>query len=189
MKHMATRHITTIVFLAALAFVASPGSAQTQPAPQAAAPVGEREVHELVLKDGSRLFGRVESETDQQVVFRTEAGAVITAPRQEIVSLKLVKGRMTRGEFVRSDMHRSRLFFAPTGRSLEKGQVSVGVFEFLAPFIQVGVTDDFSVGGGTPLVFGIQDFDRPFWITPKVPDHQGREGPGRRRRPARVRHQ
>ncbi len=28
-------------------------------------------------------------------------------------------------------------------------------------------TDDFSVGGGTPLVFGIEDFDRPFWITPK----------------------
>ena len=98
-------------------------------------------MHELILKDGSRLFGRIERETDQEVVFRTQSGATITAPRQEIVSLKLVKGRVERGEFVRTDMHRSRLFFAPTGRSLEKGQVSVGVFEFMAPFVQVGVTD------------------------------------------------
>jgi hypothetical protein len=124
-------------------------------------------MYELVLKDGSRLFGRIERETEQEVVFKTHSGGTITAGRQDIVSVKLVKGRLERGEFVRADMHRSRLFFAPTGRSLEKGQVSVGVFEFIAPFIQVGVTDDFSIGGGTPLVFGIEDFDRPFWVTPK----------------------
>jgi hypothetical protein len=59
------------------------------------------------------------------------------------------------------------LFFAPTGRSLDKGQVSVGVFEFLAPFVQVGVTDRFSIGGGTPLVFGFDEEFRPFWVTPK----------------------
>ncbi len=168
MKQMATRHLTYLVVLAVLALV-SPLSAQAQTAPasQATAPAGELELHELILKDGSRLFGRIERETDQEVVFRTQSGATITAPRQEIVSLKLVQGRVERGEFVRTDMHRSRLFFAPTGRSLEKGQVSVGVFEFMAPFVQIGVTDDFSVGGGTPLVFGIEDFDRPFWVTPK----------------------
>ena len=167
MKHITTRRITPLFFLLAMAPFASPASAQTVPAPRGPAPVGKVEVFELVLKDGSRLFGRIESETDQQVVFKTQSGAIITVTRQEIVSLEVVKGRMTGGEFVRSDMHRSRLFFAPTGRSLEKGQVSVGVFEFIAPFIQVGVTDDFSIGGGTPLLFGIEDFDRPFWVTPK----------------------
>lgn len=168
MKQMATRHLTHLIVLSVLALV-SPlaAQAQTAPASQATAPAGELEMHELILKDGSRLFGRIERETDQEVVFRTQSGATITAPRQEIVSLKLVKGRVERGEFVRTDMHRSRLFFAPTGRSLEKGQVSVGVFEFMAPFVQIGVTDDFSIGGGTPLIFGIEDFDRPFWITPK----------------------
>jgi len=167
MKQMAIRHLTHLIVLAVLALV-SPLSAQAQtPASQVTVPRGELEMHELILKDGSRLFGRIERETDQEVVFRTQSGATITAPRQEIVSLKLVKGRVERGEFVRADTHRSRLFFAPTGRSLEKGQVSVGVFEFIAPFVQIGVTDDFSIGGGTPLVFGIEDFDRPFWVTPK----------------------
>jgi hypothetical protein len=60
------------------------------------------------------------------------------------------------------------LFFGPTARSLPKGQVYAGVYEFLMPFVQVGVTDRFSIGGGTPLVFGFEDFERPFWITPKL---------------------
>jgi hypothetical protein len=59
------------------------------------------------------------------------------------------------------------LFFAPTGRSLRRGEVSFGVFQFLAPFVQVGVTDRFSMGGGTPLLFGFDESDRPFWLTPK----------------------
>ena len=160
MKHMAAIRLTTFMLLSILALFRHDVAAQP-------APAGEREMHELVLKDGSRLFGRIERETDQEVVFTTQSGATITARRDEIVSLQVVKGRLIRGEFVRSDTHRSRLFFAPTGRSLERGQVSVGVFEFIAPFIQVGVTENFSIGGGTPLVFGIEDFDRPFWITPK----------------------
>jgi hypothetical protein len=130
-------------------------------------PAGTAQIHELVLRDGSRLFGRVERETATEVVFRTHAGATVTANRSDIVSLRPVKGRIEQGEFLRTDVHRSRLFFAPTGRSLDKGQVSVGVFEFLAPFVQVGITDRFSVGGGTPLVFGIDDDFRPFWFTPK----------------------
>ena len=130
-------------------------------------PAGRAEIHELVLRDGSRLFGSVERETATEVVFRTHAGATVTANRADIVSIRPVKGRIEQGEFLRTDVHRSRLFFAPTGRSLDKGQVSVGVFEFLAPFVQVGVTDRFSVGGGTPLVFGIDEDFRPFWFTPK----------------------
>lgn len=127
-----------------------------------------KSVSELVLRDGSRIFGTVEHESGQEVVFRTTTGSTITASRADVVSLRPVKGRVAGGEFLRSDEHRSRLFFAPTARSLEKGQVSVGVFEFLAPFVQVGVTDRLSVGGGTPLVFGLGDWDRPFWLTPKL---------------------
>jgi hypothetical protein len=122
---------------------------------------------ELVLKDGSRLFGTIERETPDEVVLRTQAGAVVTARRSEIASLRLVKGRIERGEFVSEDLHRTRLFFAPTGRSLRRGEVSFGVFQFLAPFVQVGVTDRFSMGGGTPLLFGFDESDRPFWLTPK----------------------
>ena len=158
-------HFSSALLL--FAFLAPDGIARAQAGQPAQVAEGRAEVHELVLRDGSRLFGSIERETDTEVVFRTHSGATVTARRVDIVSLKLVKGRVEQGEFLRTDMHRSRLFFAPTGRSLEKGQVSVGVFEFLAPFVQVGVTDRFSVGGGTPLVIGLDEGYRPFWFTPK----------------------
>ena len=80
-----------------------------------------QDVFELVLRDGSRLFGRVERESSQEVVFRTTTGSTITASRADVLSLRRVKGRVANGEFRRSDEHRSRLFFAPTARSLERG--------------------------------------------------------------------
>lgn len=157
---------TTVLAIVLLAF-AAPVFAQGQAVAQTTT------LHELVLKDGSRMFGTVEREDEREVVFRTHAGALLTAPRAEIVSLRLVKGRIDHGEFIKADSQVSRLFFAPTGRSLQKGQVSVGVFEFLAPFVQVGVTDRFSIGGGTPLVFGFDEEFRPFWITPKFQIYDG----------------
>lgn len=162
MKQMAVTFLIRMLVVALLfTFVPDVASAQTAPA------AGRVEIQELVLKDGTRAFGTVEREDEREIVFRTYAGAVLTVRRTEVVSLRGVKGRIENGTFVRSDAHRSRLFFAPTGRSLERGQVSVGVFEFIAPFVQVGVTDRFSIGGGTPLVFGIDESFRPFWFTPK----------------------
>jgi hypothetical protein len=62
----------------------------------------------------------------------------------------------------------TRLLFGPTARALPKGQVYFGVYEFLMPFVQIGITDRVSLGGGTPLFFGVDESHRPFWITPKV---------------------
>lgn len=159
----------TLVLVAALLLTVSslPAGAQEAQA------TTRQEVFELVLRDGSRVFGTVERETAQDVVFRTSAGATVTARREDILALRRVRGHVAHGEFRRTDEHRSRLFFAPTARSLDRGQVSVGVFQFLAPFVQVGVTDQFSVGGGTPLIFGIDDWDRPFWLTPKMRVYNG----------------
>lgn len=149
-----------------LAFTPVVSSAQEQPA---AAPAPQRvTTHELVLRDGSRLYGTIERENDVEVVFRTQAGAIVTAQRADIASLEEVTGTVSKGEFMRADRNATRLFFGPTGRTMEKGQVYVGVYEFLMPFVQVGITDRFSIGGGTPLIFGIDDWNRPFWVTPKL---------------------
>lgn len=125
-------------------------------------------VYELVLNDGSRAYGQVESETDTEVVFRTTSGASLTAPRARIVALRPVVGRMIRGEFRREDPNSTRLVFGPTARSVPRGEAYLGVYQGLVPFVQVGVTDRFSVGGGTPLVFSFSDWNRPYWVTPKL---------------------
>lgn len=128
---------------------------------------------ELRLRDGSRLYGRVAAIDGDRVVFRTTAGADLTVGRADIASLQIAEGRIVKGEFFPSDPNATRLFFAPTGRSLPKGRGYFGVFEFLMPFVQVGITDRISVGAGTPLIFGFED-GRPFWVTPKVQLHDGR---------------
>jgi hypothetical protein len=125
-------------------------------------------VQELVLRDGSRLYGSVESETASEVVFRTHAGATVTVRRDDIASLRRISGSVVKGEFLPPDPNATRLFFAPTGRSLRKGQTYLGVYELTMPFVQVGLTDRISIGGGTPLFFGFDESERPFWFTPKV---------------------
>jgi hypothetical protein len=125
-------------------------------------------VQELLLKDGSRVYGQIERESDTEIVFRTTSGAALTTPRTRIVSLRSVVGRTVRGEFRREDPNSTRLAFGPTARAIPRGQAYLGVYQGLAPFVQVGVTDRFSVGGGTPLIFSVNDWDRPYWVTPKL---------------------
>jgi len=62
----------------------------------------------------------------------------------------------------------TRLFYGPTARTLPAGSAYVGVYELILPFVQIGVTDRISIGGGTPLWFGFEEGTRPFYITPKI---------------------
>ena len=145
-------------------------AAATEPAQDAApqvviTPAGVTD--ELVLRDGTRAFGRVERVEGTLVTFMTTAGAAIQVQAAEIVSIRPANGRLVDGEFWRADANPTRLFFGPTGRSLKQGAGYVGVYEILLPFVQVGLTDRISVGAGTPLVC-CGDGSQPFWITPKV---------------------
>lgn len=124
-------------------------------------------IQELQLKDGSRLYGYVEMSTPETIVFRTITGTTLEIDRAQVASLEPARGRLVGGEFLPSDPNPTRLFFAPTGRALRRGEGYVGVYEFMLPFVQVGVTDRFSVGAGTPLFFG-GGAEHPFWVTPKV---------------------
>jgi len=122
-------------------------------------------VQRLTLTDESQLFGRVESIDDDSIVFRSIADVVMRVPRASILDLRPVSGRLVDGTFQTHDPHNNRLMFAPTARSLRRGEGYFGVY-YVLPFVQVGVTDRFSIGGGTPLIFG--DGAHPLWITPKM---------------------
>jgi len=154
---------------------ASPALAQEGQAPAPSASAGQVAValapegttQELTLKDGSTLYGRVAEFDDTRVVFIAVSGARIEVARGDVLSLRIAKGRVVEGRFLRADPNPTRLFFAPTARALPKGEAYVGVYEFFLPFVQVGVTNRLSIGGGTPLVFG-GGGDRVFWFTPKL---------------------
>lgn len=122
---------------------------------------------ELALRDGTRAIGRVESVADGHVVFRTTAGVMMEVSADQVLSVRLVRGTVVAGVFRPADPNPTRLFFGPTGRSTAAGSGYVGVYQIALPFVQVGVTDRFSVGAGTPLFFG-GGSEHPFWVTPKL---------------------
>ena len=130
-----------------------------------------RAIQELRLKDGSVLYGYVDLSEPDRIVFKTLAGTTLEVDPRQIASLEPGKGQLVNGEFLPADPNQTRLFFAPTGRSLQRGEAYVGVYQFMLPFVQVGVTDRISVGAGTPLIFG-GGGDRPFWVTPKAQLYQ-----------------
>jgi hypothetical protein len=123
-------------------------------------------IQELELNDGSSVIGRVQSVAEGRFVFRTTSGVEMAVDITAVRSLEPFTGRIVNGEAWRDDPNPTRLFFAPTGRSLKKGEAYFGVYEILLPFVQVGITDHISIGAGTPLIFG--DFERPVWVTPKI---------------------
>jgi len=55
----------------------------------------------------------------------------------------------------------SKLFYAPTGRVLKRGEVYAAIDAFSLGVVRVGVTDRFSIGVGRPL------WVNTTWITPK----------------------
>lgn len=156
-----------------LAAAPTASAQQTSPAPGqpesalvvAVAPEGVTQ--ELRLRDGSVVYGRVTAVEGGRVTFRTNTGGTLEFAAADIVSLTTVDGRVVAREFWKDDPNPTRLFFGPTARPLKRGEVYLGVYEIFMPFVQVGITDRISVGGGTPLVFG-GGGDRPFWFTPKV---------------------
>ncbi len=139
---------------------AAPGRAHAQ-TPLPAASDTLREIH---LADGSVLIGRIEAVAGERVTIVTQAGVRVELERAQIRSALPV--RVREGRVVREDPTGTRLFFAPTGRSLAAGEGYFGVYELFFPFLTYGVTDRFTFAAGTPVVPGaIGEFA---YVAPKL---------------------
>jgi hypothetical protein len=144
----------------ALAAASLPAEAQ-----EPAGPFPADSLQEMRRADGSREIGRVVGQRGDTVVFETVTGEQVEA-RRRFVRIRPVRGRFVRGEFWPEDRHGTRLFFAPTGRTLRQGTGYAGVFLIL-PFVGYGATDGVTLAGGIPWVGGTLT-DSPVWVAPKV---------------------
>ncbi len=112
---------------------------------------GRDTLYAVRLADGSVVYGRVETRGDELVV-RTEAGAEVRVPRGQVVRMTPVGSRVVSGRVWPRDPNATRLFFGPTARPVGAGQGYLGVYEVVFPFVTVGVGDNLTLSGGTPLV-------------------------------------
>lgn len=152
--------LIALVLIGFLCLGASPMAAQDS----AATRVVADSATEVRLKDGSVLIGRVESTTDTQIVLITRSGARVEIPRGEIVSMRRIALR-GEGEAWADDSNGSRLFFASTGRPVPKGEGYVSTYWLFFPFVGYGVTDRFTIAGGTPIIPGA--IGKVFYVAPK----------------------
>jgi hypothetical protein len=110
----------------------------------------------ITLKDGSNLNGKILTKDSTRIVLLSDAGMKSEIPRSNIESMeRLITG--PQGEYVRSDPNVSRLFFAPTGRTIAQGSGYFSDYELLFPFLAYGVTDFLTLSGGFSLIPGLPD--------------------------------
>jgi hypothetical protein len=140
--------------LLALGAVVSPVVAQQPAAP----PVDTVAVVALHLSDGSDVTGRVVAADDSSLTLLTFAGARVTVPRRSIVSWRPQAGRVTAQGFQRSDASSSRLFFAPTARTLPGGSGYFTDYYIVFPTVGFGVSDRVMVSGGVSIIPGSDQF-------------------------------
>ena len=160
--------LATALTLAA-ASLALPRSAHAQePVVRDTATTDSTRMYILRTRDGSLFVGRLVRASVDSVYF-VSAGGPITVSRSTVLELRqLGRGAMRSGVYWPPNPGDTRLFFAPTGRMLAKGE---GYFSdtyiFFLNFVG-GVTSRVTFGGGLS-VFPTNDLSQNiFYLTPKV---------------------
>lgn len=123
-------------------------------------------VRKIILTDGSELMGNIVREGADTVFFRMTSGTETMIRRSTIKEIRTMKGEWMGGEFRKTDPNQTRLFFAPTGRSLPQGEGYFSAYEIFFPMLAVGVTDFLTLAGGVTLIPGATE--QAVYLAPKV---------------------
>jgi hypothetical protein len=170
MRMTSVRAFTTLAAALTLALAAPLGPREVRaqdPPARDTARADSAQMYVMRTRDGSLFVGRLVRATVDSVYF-VSAGGPITVPRSAVLELRQIgRGSMREGVYWAPNPNDTRLFFAPTGRTLAKGE---GYFSDTWVFfllIAGGITDRLTLGGGFSVV-PFDDFTQNvFYITPK----------------------
>jgi hypothetical protein len=132
--------------LVALALLAPAAAAQRVTLP-ALPPVDSGTVVVLRLLDWREVSGRVVAEVDSTVTLLTDDGTQLRVPHEWIRAWRPQDARLTL-----LDPNASRLFFAPTGRTLPKRAGYFANYYLFVPGISYGLSDRLTVSGVVSVV-------------------------------------
>jgi hypothetical protein len=164
---MVRTHRNALGFVVALALAtAFPARARAQRT--AADSARAVPTHMLRTRDGSTLLGRLVAETPDTIRFET-AGGLLVLPRASVAELRRIdSGDVHDGEYWFPDPNSTRLFFAPTGRMLKRGEgyfndTYVVLLQFVA-----GLTDNVTLGGGFSVIPSSDLTQNVLYLSPKI---------------------
>ncbi len=121
----------------------------------------------VTLRDGSTIFGRIVSVSADTIVLQTGAGSMQLAAGAIREIKEIPASDLREGSYWFPNPNSTRLFFAPTGQMLKKGEGYVSDYELFFPGIAYGVTDNISIGGGFSLLPAAAS-DQAYYFTPKI---------------------
>jgi len=130
--------------------------------------IDSTQVQVIKLRDGSSIVGHVTDVGADSVRF-VAAGGTLSIARLDIVEVREVaKASMRKGEVWPVSPNATRLFFAPTGRMLDRGEGYFNDTYLFFVSVQGGLSSRFNLGGGLS-VLPLDDFtDNVLFITPKI---------------------
>lgn len=122
----------------------------------------------LTLRDGTTLVGRIEKQEGGKIIFRTAGGVVIELFASDVKSIERSSGAVTGKRYRYSDPNHTRLFFAPTARTLKAGSGYFADYWVFFPTLAYAVTDRFTLYGAMSVVPGVELDDQVFFFAPKL---------------------
>ena len=121
----------------------------------------------VTLRDGSTIFGRILAVNGDTVAFQTQAGNIPLSASAIREIREIPAADLREGEYWFPNPNSTRLFFAPSGQMLKKGEGYFSDYELFFPGIAYGVTDNVTIGGGVSL-FPAAVEDQVYYVTPKI---------------------
>ncbi len=121
---------------------------------------------QLFLRDGNVLLGQLTHARLDTVFIKTMGGLHIAVPAYLVSELRNREPFAANKKFFRTDPNTSRLFFAPTGRKLEKATGYFADYYIFFPTVAFGFTDHISMSAGMSIVPGLQS--QLFYLAPKL---------------------
>lgn len=116
----------------------------------------------IEMKDGQEFRGVIVLEDETSITLKTANGTLILDKSQ----IKERKFDDYTGDFRFPNSHQTRYFFGPSGKPIKKGEGYYQNLLLVGNFMNYGVTNHFSIGGGFEFISTMSGY--PVWfITPK----------------------
>ena len=126
-------------------------------------------LYQVETTDGNVFIGTLVSEDDEEVVLNTERLGTVSIARVDIERMTAIDpDRFRDGAYWFENPQSTRYFFAPNAIGLpEGGGYYQNTWIFLNN-VNVGVSDNISIGAGTVPIFLLGASVFPFWLLPKA---------------------
>jgi hypothetical protein len=122
----------------------------------------------LKLVDGSELLGRTIEIGEDDILFRSELGdsRIKKASIRQITTIRRESAKP--GGYWFPNPNVTRLYFAPTGRMMKKGEWYFSDYYLFFPAVTGAFSNRISVGAGMSLFPGLNLEDQLFYLTPEI---------------------